>query len=291
MLDGAVGVVLHLGGRHGAALVVLEGLKVHQVVVLAEDVGVALVVGYAGVVATGAVGVAYDVARRCPGTGGAVAHGVAQPLVTAGGGKAQVVFVGALVEPRAFLVIVDVGQLGDADLHRSHVVVEQGVVAVGVAPVEVCLSVVVGVDRGVYVVPVLLLPHERLAQGVAERAVGRVAHEHADAVSVERGIEVVRAVALNGLDGPGPVVAAAPGEVLQRGHGPVLRPVHHVGGAPQQPVVHEESRRALLPGVGNVLGRGIVRGVEEERVAHDERRRVGGVLGLEERQVDGLVVA
>ena len=80
----------------------------------------------------------------------------------------------------------------------------------GVAPVHIGLTVVVDEHRGVDVVPVLLLPYQRLAERVFERTVGRVGHEHADAVTVERGIEVVLTVALDGLDGPGAVLTAAP---------------------------------------------------------------------------------
>ena len=54
------------------------------------------------------------------------------------------------------------------------------------------------------------LPYEGFTEGVFEGTVRRVGHQHANAVSVERGIEVVLAIALNGLDGPGSVLAAAP---------------------------------------------------------------------------------
>ena len=77
-------------------------------------------------------------------------------------------------------------------------------------------------------------------------------------MSVERGIEVVFPVALNRLDGPSAVLAASPLEVLQRCHRSMLRPVHHVGGGPQQPVVHEESGGVFLVQVGNVLRRRVV---------------------------------
>ena len=104
-------------------------------------------------------------------------------------------------------------------------------------------------------------------------------------MAVEWGIEVVLAIALYGLDGPASVLTTAPGEVLQRGDGSVLRPVHHVGGGPQQPVVHEEASGTLLVQVGDILWRGIVRRVEEQGVAHNERRGVGRVLRLEEWHV------
>ena len=215
LTDGAVGVVVHFGHRHRAALVVLQCLDVHQVVVLAEDVGVAFEVGNARMVAAVAVRGAHDVARRCPGSCWRGAHGVAQSLGTAGAGEAEIVFAAAIVEPRPFLVVLDVWQLDDAVLHRNHVVVQSGVVAVGVSPVHIRLSVVVGEDCGVDVVPVFALPYDGLAQRVAEGTVWRVAHQHADAVAVEWGIEVVLAVASHRLYGPGTVFAAAPREVFQ----------------------------------------------------------------------------
>ena len=49
-------------------------------------------------------------------------------------------------------------------------------------------------------------------------------------MSVEWGIEIVFAVARNGLDGPGSVLTTAPGELLQRGDSAVLGPVYHIGG-------------------------------------------------------------
>ena len=65
----------------------------------------------------------------------------------------------------------------------------------------------------------------------------------------------------------------------------MLGPVDHVGGGPQQPVVHEESRRTLFVLVGDILRRGVMRGIEEECVAHDERRGIGRVFRLEDRHV------
>ena len=75
-----------------------------------------------------------------------------------------------------------------------------------VSPVEPGLSVVVSIDGGVDVEPVALVPYQRLSQGIMKRAVGRVCHEHANAVAMEWGIEVVFAVAFHRLDGPAAVL-------------------------------------------------------------------------------------
>ena len=232
-VDGTIGVVGYLGDTHAATLVVDERLKVHEVVALSEDVGVPTVVADAWVVASVAVSRAHDVAFRLPRACGAVAHSIAQRLGAAGGGIAQIVMSSTLVEPGAFLIVFDViVELGDAAFQRSHVVVQKGVVGIGVAPVHIGLPVVIRKDGRVDVVPVLFLPDERLAERVVERAVGRVADEDTNAVPVKRGVEVVFTVALYRLDGPRAVVAAAPGKILQRGHSPVLRPVHHVRRGP-----------------------------------------------------------
>ena len=164
----------------------------------------------------------------------------------------------ALIEPRSLLIMLDMREFYCLTLERDHIVVQLGVEGVGIAPIEVSLSVVVGIYRRVDVVPVALVPHQRLTQGILKRAVGRVGFEYGNAVSVKRSVEIVLAIALYGLDGPGSILTTAPGNILQRGHGSVFRPVHHIGGAPQEPVVHEESCRTLLVDVGNVLGRSVV---------------------------------
>ena len=79
----------------------------------------------------------------------------------------------ALVEPRAFLVVLYlIVQFHHFALQRDHVVVQLGIVGVGVAPVHIGLAVFVGVHRRVDVVPVALVPNERFAERVLERSVG-----------------------------------------------------------------------------------------------------------------------
>ena len=152
-----------------------------------------------------------------------------------------------------------------------------------ISPVEVSLAIVVGKDRRVDIEPVALIPNQRLAQGILERTVGRIGFEYGDTVSVEWGIEVILAVALYRLDGPRAVLTTAPGDILQGGHGPVLRPVHHIGGRPKKPVVHKEACRALLVQIGDVLGGRIVRGKEEQTIAYDQWRGIGSIFRLKER--------
>ena len=75
-----------------------------------------------------------------------------------------------------------------------------------VAPVHIGLTVVIGIYGGIDVVPVFLLPDQRLAEGIFKWTVGRVGNEYTDAVTMQWCIEVVLAIALNGLDSPGAVI-------------------------------------------------------------------------------------
>ena len=127
-----------------------------------------------------------------------------------------------------------------------------------VAPIHIGLSVVVGKDRWVNIIPMLPLPYQRLAEGVFERTVRSVGNEDCDAVTMEWSIEVVFAVALYGLDGPCAIVATAPGNILQGCYGTVLCPVYHICGGPQQPVVHEETGGVFLVQIGNIFRRSIM---------------------------------
>ena len=140
-----------------------------------------------------------------------------------------------------------------------------------VAPIHICLSVVINKHRGVDIIPVLRLPHQRLTKRILERTIRRVGYQNADAMTMKRCIEIVLAIALYGLDGPCTIVAGAPRELLQGSHSTMLGPVHHIGGRPQEPVVHKETSRVLLIGIRDILGRGIVRGKEEQRVAYHDR--------------------
>ena len=100
----------------------------------------------------------------------------------------------------------------------------------GVAPVHIGLAIVIDKDRGIDIVPVLLLPYEGLTKGILERTIRRVGHEHANAMTMKGSVEIVLAIALDGLDGPGTVVATAPLELLQRADSTMLGPVGHIGG-------------------------------------------------------------
>ena len=221
---------------------VYESIQMHQVVVLSEDIRMSFVVDDTRMISPVALRRAHDIALALPRSGGRVAHGIAQRLGTTGRGIAQIIMAIALVEPRSFLVMFYmIRKTHDAVFQGNHVVIQSRIVRIRVAPVHIRLSVVIGKHAGVDVIPVGLIPYYRFLQRIAERSVGRVGSEHTDAMTVQRCIEIILAIALNGLNRPCPVLTATPREVFQGSHSPVLCPVHHVGGRPQQPVIHKKA--------------------------------------------------
>ena len=191
LLNGAVGLIGNLLCRYRTALAVLEGLQVHQVVVLTEHIGMAFIIGDARMVTTVALGRTHDVVLPYPRTRRTVAHGVAQRLRTAGGGITQIVMPVALIDPRSFLIVlhrpvglllirhpeVDLGsfvldrahhtvfgiEYADIATGGDHILVELDVIDMRVTPVHIRLSVVVDEYRRVDIVPMLFLPNERFA--------------------------------------------------------------------------------------------------------------------------------
>ena len=160
-----------------------------------------------------------------------------------------------------------------------HVLVEPGPVYVRIAPVHVGLTVVVNKHRRINVFPMFLLPYQRMSQRVLERAEGAVGHQHADAVSMDGAVHVELAIPFHHAFRPGSVGAVVPFEIGQRGHGPVVFPVHHVRAGVQEPVVHLEA-------LGSVL---IVCGIKVYCSVIDHGRRIGREFGLNERHVQVVV--
>ena len=154
-----------------------------------------------------------------------------------------------------------------------------------VTPEHPSLSVIVDEHRGVDIVPMFLLPYKRFAKRVFERSVRRVCHQHANTMSVERCIEIELAITLDSLNSPSTILSTTPFEVAQRCHSTMVCPVHHVGGGPEQPVIHEETSRILLILIGNILGVSIVGSVEEQGISHQKRRRICCVFTGEEWHV------
>ena len=254
---------------------VLGRLKAQYVVVESEHIALSLIVDDAGMVAARAFGRFHYVPLNLPRAGRTVAHRVANSFGTTGRGESKIVASAALIEPRAFLIMLQLAHFHDVAGGGNHVLVQLDVIQVGVAPVHIGLPVVVDEHRGVYVFPVFLLPYERLSQRVFERTVRRIGHEHAYAVAVQRAVHVELAAALDHMLRPSTVVTLAPSKVFERRHYAVVSPVNHVGRRVQQPVKHLEA-------VGVVL---VVRCVKINGVVVNHRGGVGRVLGLHHRHL------
>ena len=196
----------------------------------------------------------YD-AHIFPGAVDAVAHGVCDFLWPSGG-VGQIVLVAAAVYPRR---LGEVGQLHTMyrAVQLNHIGLEAGVVAVFVAPEEICLTVVVDKHGWVDAYPrvrgsgAVGLCEQRAADGVAERSARRVGDGHADARAVGADIIVVLAVALDTLGGIGRMGAVPRLKLLYPKRYGMLRPMLHVGGREYTPVGHMVSGLvARLVGAG-----------------------------------------
>ena len=210
----------------------------------------------------------HNVALVGPGARNLVAHGIPDTFGTAGRCESHVVIVAVLIDPGAFLVILDLGVGDDGALSTNHVLVQLDHVQFGVAPVHVGLSVVVNPDGRVDIVPVLALPDQGLVQRFLEGAVRVVGHQDGNAVAVNGDVHEPLAVALDDLFRPGPVSLCAPLDVSQARYGTVAGPVDHVRGSVQQPVVHHEP-----VGIVFVVGR-----VQVNRIPMDIGRRVRRIV-------------
>ena len=136
----------------------------------------------------------------------------------------------AFVEPRTFLIVLwNVVKLHDVALERNHIIVEQGTIHIRVAPIEISLTVDVDEHRWVDVVPMLFLPCKRFANRVFEWTLRAVAHEHSNAMTVDRAIHIPFAVAFNNTFCPCAVLLVIPLEILERSHSAMILPVNHVG--------------------------------------------------------------
>ena len=149
-----------------------------------------------------------------------LAHGIANTLGTAGGSIGKVIpflATGILArpEPRSFLIIADRIHLHYLTFGGDHVFIETHAISMGIAPVHICLSIVVNPYSGIDVRPMFLSPYERFADRVFERAEWRVGNEHTDTISVNGTIHIPFAVALNHMFCPSAIVTFIPLEVAQ----------------------------------------------------------------------------
>ena len=172
----------------------------------------------------------HDISLAFPRTCGRITHGIPQSLRTTGSGIAKIIVSVTLIEPRTFLIILYMWEFHYTVLQRYHIVIQTGIEGVWITPIHIRLSVIIGINRRINVIPVALIPYQRFSYRVLERSIGRIRLQHSDAMSVKWCIEIVFPVTLNSLYSPGSILPAPPGDILQRCHSTVLRPVNHVGG-------------------------------------------------------------
>ena len=240
---------------------------------MAEAIGFPLEVDDAGVVASGEVGGVHDHALVRPGAGGFVAHGVADAFRAAGGSVRQVVMTVLFPDPGTFLVILGFGRFFDDFAGGgNHVFVQFDVVQVGVAPVQVSLTIVIDEGRRINVVPDVVGVDQPFTQGILEGTVRTIGYQNTDTTPVNGAVEVKLAVALDALNSPGAIILSGPLEILQGSYGAVFCPVDHVGRGVQKPIQHLESLGVVL----------VVRGVQVNGVVVYHGGRIGRVLGLDD---------
>ena len=172
----------------------------------------------------------HDVALVGPRAGGGVAHRIADAFGAASGGERHVVILATFVEPRAFLVVLNLGVSDDGAFRVDHVLLELDHVEFWVAPVHVGLAIIVNPDGRVDVVPVLALPYELAVERILEGTVRAIRYEHRNSVTVNGAVHEPLAIALDDLFRPCAVVGVIPLEIAERGNRTVIRPVDHVGG-------------------------------------------------------------
>ena len=215
---------------------------------------------------------------------GTVRHGVGDLLGPASG-KGEVVFTVVFVYPRSLreveLLVVDT-------LYRAvdlgHVAFQACAVAHLVAPEYPCLPVVVDEDRRVDAYPrvcgveAILICQQGAPYGVAVGPLGAVGHGHAYARAVGTDEVVVFAVAFDHMRRISRT-RSVPREVGHTQRRGVLRPVDHVGGREDTPVLEFVSVLVALV----VMPR-----EQPQRVARDHRRRVGRMLVADDGVARGL---
>ena len=158
-----------------------------------------------------------------------ITHGIADTFRTACRCKSEIILRLSFINPRAFLIIRNMRELMDFTRSGNHILIKLYVIGMGIAPVHVCLAVIINPYGRVYVVPMLFLPDKRLANGVMKGAIGRIGHKHSNAVAMDRTIHIEFAVTFNDLLSPSSIVTIVPFKVLQRSHRAMILPVHHIG--------------------------------------------------------------
>ena len=224
----------------------------------------------------GGVGIACylaDDAHGRVGTKNIVGNGIGNFLRPAAG-VGEVVFAVVLMHP---------GRLGEIrhinpvylTVCLRHVVLQLGAVALAVAPNDISRAVIIYQDGGVDAGPTVLrgeaffVGEQGFPQGIPVGAGDLVCDCHTDAAPVSGDVPVIPAVLAFGYMSGVCLFAVSPPEIIDVQWRRVFRPVLHVGGGVEQPVLHHIS--CLVAG-------GIVSGKEPQRVVFHECGRIGCVF-------------
>ena len=160
-------------------------------------------------------------------------------------------------------------------LQANHVVIQLGIIEMRIAPIEICLPIIIYPDRRIDVIPLTIIK-ERFAECILERTCRRIAHGNTDGdtttqLGVGADIPVIFAISLDGLCRPGTVIRPGEGREVERRA--MVGPVHHIFGRIDTPFVHPEEISPIL----------IVSGIDIEGIPIHHRCRVGRQLGLYDR--------
>lgn len=234
-----------------------------------------LIVDDAGVICEAVAAVLHDDTAVFPGPRRAFAHRISDVFGDAVRRIDHIIPVTVLVEIGRFGVLgtprVDLDRL---PLIGDHISVELHHPELWVAPVEICLPVIIHKHSGVNIAPVRAA--KRLANRVGERPFRAVCNSNADrsaaAVCRSHGHIIIEfAVTLDALCRPRFSACPLKGCIVQRNA--EVCPVLHIRRGKAAPVVHGEKAGVAL----------IVAGEEIKRVVPDKRCTVCGVAGLHDR--------
>ena len=85
----------------------------------------------------------------------------------------------------------------DLSVDGNHVLVQTHPVHMRIPPVHIGLAVIVDEHGRVDVLPVLLLPHERMPERILEGPERRICHQDADSMPVDGAVHVKLAATLH----------------------------------------------------------------------------------------------
>ena len=165
-------------------------------------------------ITTVTLGRLHNIAFPFPRTSRTVAHSITQSLRTTCRCESQIIMAITLIEPRSLLIVGDVRQFCYTTCQRCHIFAQLCPESMRITPIHICLTIIIGINRGIYIKPVILIPYQRFAQRIFERTIRRIGLKHADSMSVKRSIEIILAIALYILNSPSSILTTAPREVL-----------------------------------------------------------------------------